>query len=165
MQVCSWVFILCSCTRVCVGQIKCVVQMLYVQVWCRTPHIRTYIYAWYGCGCKHEWYVYTFNTLCRIYLWTHYPSTDFITTACFAYCHCIIITKLCTLCCREIAKIIIEQEKWKKSLKNGTTAENGFENTPFRRLVRLMPGTVIFAAQWNLSLVCLCIRPVAVVEN
>ena len=45
-------------------------------------------------------------------------------------------------CSREIAKIIIEQEKWKKSLKNGTTAENGTENTPFRRLVRLMPGTV-----------------------
>lgn len=43
--------------------------------------------------------------------------------------------------CSEVARVIVDHEGWEDCLRACTTL-NGVENTPFRRMIRKMPGNV-----------------------
>ena len=42
--------------------------------------------------------------------------------------------------CREVAKVFIESSQWKDALDNVTITRSGRETTPFRELIKKMPG-------------------------
>ena len=56
----------------------------------------------------------------------------------YMFIHC--IDMKCTSCFSDVARVIVEHEGWAECLKV-CTRQNGVESTPFRRMIRKMPGT------------------------
>ena len=54
---------------------------------------------------------------------------------------------LLTVLCSEVARVIVEHEGWEECLR-ACTRQDGVENTPFRRMIRKMPGTIV----------CMCLK-------
>ena len=46
---------------------------------------------------------------------------------------------------REVAKVIIDRKDWERGMRAGNTVD-GVVNTPFRRMIRKMPGQLLWVS-------------------
>ena len=90
----------------------------------------------------------------------HWPSMYILHNTC-TYVYTRVCVCVCVCVCvfsSEVARVIVEHEGWAECLKT-CTRRDGVETTPFRRMIRKMPGTLHL--QFTKVTICTCTCEIA----